>query len=175
MTYVLPLFASVGNLQAFIEDTSVDLGYNTAAPADNHKGKLSHWAKALATLAYFNDKSSNSAIKTLRENRGVLMHLSFSFLIEQPAQDGSNPGSIFNIAERIGLSTLTSENRELIVLTGNLYEWRQAIYDGCIDKRTRETFNQILKIFDSIGLGDNWSDFRRKSLPDKTFLLEHKK
>jgi hypothetical protein len=80
-----------------------------------------------------------------------------------------------------GLPVVTSEtlarNVMLAILTGTLAQWRDAVVSGSTrtaEYNVRQTFCQIMALFEQAGLGKVWKDYQPKPLDDNTFFLEYK-
>jgi hypothetical protein len=64
------------------------------------------------------------------------------------------------------------------IVTGTLAQWRDAVKAGTTanaEHNIRECFNQILAVFDKLGLKSVWNDFTARPVKDGTFLLEDKR
>ena len=65
--------------------------------------------------------------------------------------------------------------KNLVILDGNLAQWKDAVKFGCDNDQepaTIEFFNGVLQFFESAGLGGIWSDCRKQDLGNGLFLLE---
>jgi hypothetical protein len=143
------------------------LGQNIAEAADDSHRKLCPSEKYLTCLATMADVSS---VITPR----LLSHVSFGFLI---VVDSHEVVSILNVAVGmpfVSVATLMN-GCDLIVLTGTLAQWRDAIASGtskASQSIVRACYSRILHIFDQMGLSAVWKDFDRSS--DRTgYYLEH--
>jgi hypothetical protein len=143
------------------------LGQNIADAADASHRKLCPAEKYLTCLAAMGDMSS---LITPR----LLSHVSFGFLIVVDRHEVVN---ILNVAVGmpfVSVDTLMS-GCELIILTGTLAQWRDAIASGTSKGAppiVRACYSIILRIFDQMGLSAVWKDFDRSS--DRVgFYLEH--
>lgn len=83
--------------------------------------------------------------------------------------------------EPFDLNVLKSKN--LSIIDGDLNQWEQAVISAChsgvyggnhrvYPEETVELFNGVLQFFESIGLNELWSDFRKRDLGNGLFLLE---
>lgn len=80
---------------------------------------------------------------------------------------------------KLDVASQTSLDGEIIFFaTGSLETWRQAIEACCSEKsdfNLRLLFDKILLIFEKEGLSSVWATKRKRTLRDKTFLIEDKR
>ena len=63
----------------------------------------------------------------------------------------------------------------LILLTGNLNQWRDAVVSGTSrEPPCRSYFCRIQQLFEEHGLGHIWRDYNKRETPDSFYVLEHK-
>lgn len=131
---------------------------------------LSDLAKFIAILSSFEHGGTPfDALKSLREEFSLLVHLHFSFVVWEYG------GLPVELASKTDLG-ITSSGQTMIV-SGTLKQWRIASLECCQKKRSRELrffFDCVILYFEKMGLGEIWFDHRRCSLEDETFYLEHK-
>lgn len=106
----------------------------------------------------------------LRNPGNISDHISLSFLIICDNELRIQLSENFKI-----LSTETKDRSLLCIVSGSLTEWRSGVINCCSDLATynlRLLFDKIYIQLDQLGLGLLWSEYRKKTLPDKTFYLE---
>ena len=147
------------------------LGYNVASVADASHRKMVDAEKYLFCLAAFKEEDGE-----LTPN--LLAHVSFSVLVIADERD------LLDILEQTsGMSFVraetTAQNVNLAVLTGTLGQWRDAVASGTNEiaaPMARTCYSKILLLFDRAGLAAVWSNFERRTAPDRCgFLLEDKR
>lgn len=176
---MIPQVQAIGGTEiaweGFLKACVDTLGYSPIRGVDAIKRELSEPAKFVAALSAFHDKlNANDPIKSIRSAGSLLKHLSYTFMVLADDQ------LILDIRERTEL-TLTSASTmvgcRLILISGNLKQFLDATVECCspdVSIDIRYLFDFIVLHFDRIGLGELWYEYRRKSVKDKTFLLEHK-
>lgn len=142
---------------------------------DSSSREFSEPAKLLASLSAFHSRlDSQDPIKAIRDAGSLLKHLSYMFLVY------CDQGLISDIREKTQLnvtSTTAPDGARVAVVSGNLFDYRTAVLECCVPESSfdiRYLFDCFMLFFEHIGLGDLWYDRRKKSHPDKTFLLEYK-
>jgi hypothetical protein len=126
----------------------------------------------LASIGLF--KGSNLPTNRIVAGAGfTLRHFSFGFLILCPKSVKDE------LVSNSDLAIDESHHGELLV-TGNLFQWRQAIVQNLQTSSTSTEFrillNIILGLLEQAGLVDLFRDFSKHPLIDKTFLLtSHKR
>ncbi len=145
------------------------LGYSIASVADANHRKMVDAEKFLSCLAAFKQEFGEIT-------PNLLSHVSFSVLVIAEERD------LLDILERTsGMSFVradtTAPNVNVAVLTGTLAQWRDAVASGtqeAIPPAVRTCYSKILLLFDRAGLTSVWSNFERRTSPDRSgFLLEH--
>jgi len=144
------------------------LGYSIASVADSSHRKMVDAEKFMSCLAGFKEE-----LGEITPN--LLSHVSFSVLVIAEESD------LLDILERTSemafvRAETTVKGVNLAVLTGTLREWRDAVAAGT-DEATpptvRTCYSKILLLFDRAGLTSVWSNFERRTAPDRSgFLLE---
>ncbi len=167
MTKVIPLLIPNIAWETYLEAILEHSGHSPTHNVDNSTIKLADFAKYIISLDEFQNDSSTNALDTLRNDTVPLYHLFFSFLII------SSKASIFNIMESTDLS-IVSKKGKISVISGTLFQWRNALISQSKSKEVRLIFNQCLSFFAKFGLGNIFDNYRKCVLKDDTFLLEYK-
>lgn len=159
--------------QQYLQVCSEILGRSPARGVDASPSKLSDLAKYAASLAEFKAGKAVDAKAQLRRPGPYFQHLFFSFMIL------SSNSVILEIAENTSLDTISAkaDKQRLAIVSGNLGEWREAVLTCCSEnapKRLRALFNQVKALFEKLGFGDVWHDYRQKSSSDGTLIVEPK-
>lgn len=126
----------------------------------------------IATLAELSRPGSNP-FHAVRDT-SLIRHWHFVFLV---ATDKSTLDELLSkVAKVLSVTTAAEQNNEpiLSVISGNMQEWQFAALACCTDKTSfnlRLLFDQVILIFDQVGLSALFEDFRRQAMPDRTFEL----
>jgi hypothetical protein len=145
------------------------LGYNIAGVADSSHRKMVDAEKFLSCLAAFKQEYGEIT-------PNLLSHVSFSVLVIAEERD------LLDILERTSSMSFvraetTAPNVNVAVLTGTLAQWRDAVASGTQEitpPTVRTCYSKILLLFDRAGLTSVWSNFERRTAPDRSgFLLEY--
>lgn len=168
---IIPIIQPAINWHTFLHGTVAVTGESPTRLVDSYPGYLSDPARFLAAISNFNHPELHKdVLAAIRDSRSLLGHLSYSFLVAADCE------IICEIAQRnVGL-IVTSKN-EVAIMSGSLTDWRAASLEFCIsesDFNIRLLFDKVVLHFEHIGLGDLWHGWRKKSMPDQTFLLEHR-
>lgn len=125
-------------------------------------------------ICYLLEMANNNSTPSLKNAGSLLRHLSYSFLIR------SGSLTIFDLLSQSSVDVFSVECEDganLSYASGNLEEWKVAIINSCSDSSTLELrllFDKILLLFEAEGLSDIFSEYRKITLPDKTFRIEQK-
>lgn len=150
------------------------LGYQPARVADSNPRPLSDAAKFVVVLSSFQDRTISNAISALHGSLDLLNHLSYSFAVY------ADDETMKQVMERTDLKVAMTEavNKERIaVVSGSLKAWYCATLTCCQERQPynlRLLFDKAVMFFEGNGLAELWHDTRKRTLPDRTFLLEHK-
>lgn len=145
------------------------LGYSIASVADSSHRKMVDAEKFMSCLAGFKEE-----LGEITPN--LLSHVSFSVLVIAEESD------LIDILERTsGMAFVradtTAAGVNVAVLTGTLAQWRDAVASGTNEATpptVRTCYSKILLLFDRAGLTSVWSNFERRTAPDRSgFLLEY--
>jgi hypothetical protein len=147
------------------------LGYSPSANVDQSRLDHSDAERFLSCLAALRDPNAPAGITP-----NLLAHVSYTVLMMADERD------LIDILEATaGIPVVTSEtlarNVMLAILTGTLAQWRDAVVSGstrAAEFNVRQTFCQIMSLFEQAGLGKVWKDYQSKPLDDNTFYLEYK-
>jgi len=108
------------------------------------------------------------------QNVDTLAFFSASFILAVDVRDVTTVLNICSGMPFLFTDTL-SRNHSLLLVTGNLPQWFNAVKTGCTrdyDPEVRKIFNGVKKELDNLGIRDRLGT--EVSLPDNTFLLERK-
>lgn len=170
-----PLTVSAVNLPAFIKYSTEVKGFATNRVADASKRTLSDPAKFLVILKSIQDPGLRDALAGLRDSVDLMPALHYSFMVV------ADQATLYDVATRSPVHIISSpavDGECFAVVAGNLQEWFLGTLACCSDDKpynVRFLFDRVVQFFESIGLGELWYEYRKKTLPDQTFLLEHKK
>jgi len=169
MVIVMPLLIPNIAWNSYLEAVLEHSGHSPTISIDNSTIKLADFAKYIISIDEFQNgtDASVSALETLRNETNPLSHLFFSFLIV------SSKVSIFKIMESTDLSVISRKGK-ISVISGTLFQWRNALISQQKSKETRLIFNQCLSFFAKMGLSNIFDNYRKCVLKDNTFLLEYK-
>jgi hypothetical protein len=144
------------------------VGRNIAAVADASPRSLSPSEKYVVSLASMKNPTPDVT-------ESLLSHVSFGILI---IIDSHNVLDVLDVASGMSFVSVETEipDCQLIVLTGTLAQWRDAIASGTSSSaatHVRTCYSKILLLFDQLGLSSIWKDYSWTS--DRTgYYLEHK-
>ena len=155
----------------FLGLTHEALGYSPAARSDASGRQLSDAERFLSCLEALHDPHAQPALRP-----HLLNHVSFSVLIAAEDQDAI---AIVEVAS--GMPWVRTETRlrglELIVVTGTLAQWRDAVISGTNkDGNVQACYCKILTLFEQAGL-NVWLHCTKKPNPANRslFLLQDKR
>jgi hypothetical protein len=170
-TGVILIAASSLDWEKYLKDVAELTGHSPTRLIDRSSIEWSPWAKYLISLGDFHARyTPNDSLK----NDSLLTHLSFSFLIDAPGIE------IYRIMELTDLSVISaarSPKGRVAIVSGNLKQWKYAITTILESKRRGElcwAFNACHQTFCRLGLTGVWSDYRKRSVDENTYLLEYK-
>lgn len=153
---VTPIMATNIAWTNFLKDVVTLTGLSPTREIDRVTIPLSDYKKWLMALEEFSGYPG-------------LDHLFLGFLIS------GSKRTISDIILRTDLHYSVSKNREVMIISGSLRAWRQAIIDILTCERNPnliEIFNQIYLFLRQLGLESIFSDYHRKE-KDGLFLLEY--
>jgi hypothetical protein len=131
------------NFSTFLASTQAATGRSIAAASDESLRQLSVTERWLSCLAALDDQAAQPGLPGW-----LLRHASFSFLV---AVDNENVTNV--LAVSAGMAVVASETIEqgltLLVLTGTLQQWRDAILEGS----WLEAYSKIQSVFEQRNLG----------------------
>lgn len=170
---LIPFMTPSINWGSFLKGASDATGRSIVRGVDASPRELSDPAKFLAVLSAFQD-GNEKPLDAIRNSASIQAALHYGFLVYADEE------TVFQIMERTELmvtSTSCLDGERICVVTGNLKQWVQATKECCAEHQPfnlRLLFDKVILLFDRFGLGELWHDTRRRTLPDKTFLLEQK-
>jgi hypothetical protein len=175
---MIPQIKPIGGTQicwdVFLQACTDSLGYSPIRGVDSLARELSDPAKLLASLAAFHNKQNVKApLAAIRNAGSLLRHLSYAFLVycDEHLISDIRERSLLNVT-----STVAADGERVAYVSGSLFDFHTATLECCTEDSPfdiRYLFDAFVLYFESIGLGDIWHDQRKKTLKDKTFLLEY--
>lgn len=175
MTNIIPIIIPHVNMNALFSGAATLLGHSITRGIDNANSLHNDDAKIISAIAEFSNNEELGLREALREADHELFFLYYGFLVQT---DGFTIATVREWTRLDITSVQTPDGSIAAIVAGNLAEWKRATRECCSEKATfqvRLLFDKALLYFESIGLGDVWFEYRRRGLPDKTFLIEHKK
>jgi len=105
----------------------------------------------------------------------VLMHFNYTFI----GLGDYNTALVISHLSQLNVTFTNTHNPDIciVLFSGTLNIWKAAIVDlssSLVSSDVREFANDIWRIFNEMNLNHIFSDYRRKSLNDTTFVLEKK-
>ena len=148
-------------------------GQDAVAILDLHQVPRNSLLAPLATLLAI-DTPQEKVIQELRKcPHKVMKHVFLSFMGVLSVQTWIEIQTLSNLD--VTANTTPSLGQYLILASGNLVTWREAIINGCTDAvsiAVRHFFNACLLQLEQAKLKVIWSDFIKSTRPDGTFILE---
>jgi len=170
---ITPIVIPLIDWQTFLRVSGEALGYQPNRVADSAPRPLQDAARFVVVLSSFQDRSISSVPAALKGSIDLLNHLSYSFAVY------ADDETLKQVMERTDLKVTMTESvdRERIaIVSGSLKNWYCATLTACQERQPfnlRLLFDKAMVFFESIGFGELWHDCRKRTLPDRTFLLEH--
>lgn len=164
------------DMSQFLHLTATAIGYDPARAIDNTSRLMSDTEKFISALSCFhNEENINRPVgETISDSASICSHLNYSMLFVADRE------TIFKSMERSGLQHTVADGltgAQLAFVSGSLQQWKTATLECCNDTASynlRLLFDKVMLMFESIGLKLVWNNIRKKSMKDKTFILEHK-
>lgn len=168
---VYPLACTKVHWPTLIEIVQSELGVSPTRGLDFLNLDLEDTASYLACL-----KLDNKPLESLQETGPHFSHFSISFITILTIEECEK---IWELHENITIYRrfTNSKDKRIIILTGNMNEWKIAIEKYCIEKSEkilRELLNKILYILESSLFRYSFNNYTKVSLYDKTFILKRK-
>lgn len=167
---VIPIFRTSVDWQTLTSLASQELRRPVAGSVD--RAKLSPKSPvALISVLESIARGVNSSI----EDRvrfaipSTLDHLHFGFLITE------RENVLNQIMALTSRSLSLTLNGHLAIISGTLKEWRSVVVLGLshnVSEEVRIIFGEIFFYFEGVGLRDLWSEYSKKSVEDRSFILE---
>lgn len=171
---LVPIVVPVINWNEFLKVANDALGYSPVRIVDSCPRQLSDPARFVAVAASFQDRNVTNVVESLRDSLDLIQHLQFVFCVY------SDTETMIQIRARTDLKITVTEavdGERIAIVSGNLKEWYNATLVCCQQRQPfnlRVLFDRFVLFFEQAGLGDIWWTHKKRSLPDHTFLLEHK-
>lgn len=162
---VYPLAIPKVDFKTLVEVCQKTLGYSPTRGLDNNKIDIESPSAYAATLSL-----ENNPVDSL-SGHVALHHYFFAFLV---VVDGEvlNDLSIYSM---LRVYAKPARKNYLVILTGDLLEWREAIVQGCQEERTydfRSLMSIILGMLEQAGFAGLWKGYSQVLLEDKTTVLK---
>lgn len=169
---VYPITATKVDLVGFLRFAKAALGRNLNTQIDRNKLDIEATTSLLAMLGAMREPDESPT--SILENCGPLAnHVSFGFFVV------CTRDALFEIMEDTQLhahSVVSQDSRYMLaIVTGTLVDWGDALIaqqSVVSNYESRAFLNSCYLHFEKIGINRIWSDFKKKSLGDGTFLLE---
>lgn len=154
----------------FLKDVLDSTGRSPTRSIDESEQKLNVFTQFLVALQELRENKTANPVDVLRDANSLLQHLAYSFLVVGSAI------MIFNVLELTSLSGVSAktEKGRVVLLSGNLGEWKLATIDLCNSSRPdlRWLGKTLLDYFFELGFSRIFANYDRKIRPDGTLLLE---
>lgn len=157
--------------QVFLRSSLEYLRFSITAEMDRARIKcdsLESYIIALGTFAGYDPLDPRGIV---RDFSAVLNHIHIGFMVQL-----STPALFVFVTHSGKRLWSTLSDGSVCILSGGLYDWKQAIEDALHKNQYPEIItlcNKIIQIIDGQGLGAIWSDKKRTRNGD-SFLLERK-
>jgi hypothetical protein len=146
------------------------LGRSISQSLDNQGRETDTPAAYLTLLAAMTDPNAEM-LSTLEDPGHLLQHVFYTFMVV------CDPATRVDIIQRTPLAvqfTSTAMGMDLLIVSGNLEDWRTAVINCCSEQspfQTRLLFDKVLVLFEGEGLGKLWVRYAKKKMPDNTIKL----
>ena len=168
---ILSVIQPAINWIEFLKAAKATLGHDISKIETERN--LSDPAKFLSMMGKFLDSEATDGLANLRNANTALGHLRYGFMI---AADQDVFMELLQFA-RLKFSIIGVDRRDYLgIVSGDLDAWRDCIIEisEFHQTDTRLLADHIYASFDRLGLSELWHAYRKKPLPDNTFLLEKK-
>ena len=155
------------DIDNFLVAAKQALGFSISLP----QGRDKYDAPSFLTMLSRMKDSTADMQGTLEDPGHLLRHINYIFLA------ACDPTTRIDLIQRTPLAVQfapTDKGMDILVISGDLEEWRTAIINCCSNQspfQTRLLFDQILLLFEGEGLGRLWSQYQKKTMSDQTFQL----
>jgi hypothetical protein len=164
---IYPLAITQGNWSVFIDTCQRILGHSPTRGIDLCHLEVGDPAAFLGSLTM-----ENTPLETLREGGGVFAHFMSSFLL---VADSLAVCELARTCLRMWWQKGRRRDEHIIVVSGTMAEWKDAILQGCrtdAEIELRWIMNHVVMQFEQTGLREVFNGYRKKQLLDETFILE---
>jgi hypothetical protein len=171
---IIPIVVPRIDWPTFLKGCQDGLGYSPVGPIDSSPRQLSDAAKFVVVAATLQDRQITQALPALRNSLDLLNHLAYSFLVY--ADDETLKQTLERTDLKISM-TQSVDGERIAIVSGNLKQFFTATLTCCQERQPfnlRVLFDKFVLFFEAAGLGELWHETRKRTLPDRTFLLEHK-
>lgn len=151
------------------------LGRSLTKAIDKATGPVSDPQRLVSALASFLEANNLSVMDQMREADHELFFLHYTFLMY------ADKDTAFKVREwtKLDVSSTAAIDGEIIFFAaGSLSEWKRAASECCTEKapfNVRLLFDKVVLRLEAEGVGPIWFDQRKRTLADRTFLLEDKR
>ena len=167
---VVPLLGGTVAWPRFLAVAKELTGHSPARGADASGKNLTEYARFIAALAEYREGCQLEPYQEIRNAGAILRHLHFGFLIVAPRP------ALFELVQHIDINITVGKDSAIV--SANLEIWKIGLVE-CLKVSSSKTLRQIafdiLQFFNTLGLGELWSEHRKIGMSDGTYLLEHKK
>lgn len=168
---IVPVITTDVDWAILLASCQTAMGRSLTTQLDNHRMRPDSIKAFIAAIGAF--RLPDSSPSQILQNPGSLLnHAFYGFLI------ACDVDVHIELLEDSGLNVLSTDTQDrtikLCLATGLLSQWRTAIINGCSaqsGKGLRLLLDKCLIHFESLGLGNIWSDYSKKTLKDSTFAL----
>lgn len=154
---IIPIAGPNIRWHVFLKDTLNIIGRNLTRNLDVSGLKLNDYAKFISALGEFQD-AEITPIDTLKNNKAILHHLHFSFLIVGSSE------LILKINETTTLNTISTKIKggRIALVSGDLAGWRCLTIGLCEDPKDYELGKSLLNSFFQLGLQHIFANYSRQ-------------
>lgn len=138
------------------------LGRSVTASLDTRKLPAVGEAAMICAASEFGRKGD--AVAQLRDDGLARRHVSFTFLVNAPRTE------FFNLSN-LCLSVTPASDGDFAIATARMDEWVPAVVQGLRYPNLRRLFCLLHAWFECENLGELWSFWEKKHLPDGLYLL----
>ena len=155
------------DFNSFLGITGSALGYSPAGASDASVKKLSDAERFISCLAAVRDSEALAGFQ-----EGLLTHISYSILLAAPESAILDILSYVSGMSFIVVNTVV-RGASIIILTGTIEQWKNAIADGLSCKsKVRAYYTILYRLFIQERL-NVWKDYRVNTGRDKCLLLTY--
>lgn len=170
MLEILPVAITVVDWHNYLLAAKEASGHTVTQSIDRFKLRQDV-ASFIISLKELQNSSTKDPAKALREAGSMLRHASATFLCVMPTD------TLNQLREEVDLAINSSKAKEVghsvVVISGNLLQWRSAVVDladGEVEYLTLLS-NKFMACFESAGLGQLWSAYSKTPMNGPVYRL----